>query len=206
MNYKYAFRKTETVGTSLDDEESFGTDLRTIILKKFDSLINYNFRVSEKKDLRIKEMVQRVSHEDATVQVTFDVKKFRFTPKFDYTNDVTRLGTGLKTQDLTTLTPSMLVRADLALPKGLKLPGASKPLLFTNRIIWTTTMSMAQKTSPITIADNSRLLSVNTSGDYEIAKNLRMTMNGALSRLWHKYPKEEEFISYQLGSTLTFQF
>ncbi|MBI5883619.1 MAG: hypothetical protein HZB91_11010 [Elusimicrobia bacterium] len=206
MNYKYAFRKTETVGTSIDDEESFGTDLRTIVLKKFDSLINYNFRVSEKKDLRIKEMVQRVSHEDATVQVTFDIKKFRFTPKFDYTNDVTRLGTGLKTQDLTTLTPSMLVRADLALPKGLKLPGASKPLMFTNRIIWTTTMSMAQKTSPITVADNSRLLTVNTSGDYEIAKNLRMTMNGALSRLWHKYLKEEEFISYQLGSTLTFQF
>ncbi|MBI5622437.1 MAG: hypothetical protein HY924_01525 [Elusimicrobia bacterium] len=206
MNFKYSFRKTEAVATSLEDEESFGTDLRTIVLKKFDSLINYNFRVSEKKDLRINEMVQRVSHEDATVQVTFDVKKFRFTPKMDYTNDVTKLGTGLKTQDLTTLTPSMLVRADLALPKGLKLPGAAKPLMFTNRIIWTTTMSMAQKTSPITVADNSRLFTLNTSGDYEIAKNLRMTMNGAFSRLWHKYLKEEEFVSYQLGSTLTFQF
>ncbi|MFA6317186.1 MAG: hypothetical protein WC943_07195, partial [Elusimicrobiota bacterium] len=206
MNFRYSFRKTETVATSLEDEESFGTDLRAIVLKKFDSLINYNFRISEKKDLRINEMVQRVSHEDATVQVTFDVRKFRFTPKFDYTNDVTRLGTGLKTQDLTTLTPSVLVRADLALPKGLKLPGAAKPLMFTNRIIWTTTASMAQKTSPITAADNSRLLTVNTSGDYEIAKNLRMTMNGAFSRLWHKYLKEEEYVSYQLGSTLTFQF
>ncbi|MBI4676379.1 MAG: hypothetical protein HY748_02230 [Elusimicrobia bacterium] len=206
MNFKYSLRKTETVATTLEDAESFGTDLRTIVLKKFDSLVNYNFSISEKKDLRINEMVQRTSHEDATVQVTFDVRKFRFTPKFDYTNDVTRLGTGLKTQDLTTLAPSLLVRADLALPKGLKLPGASKPLMFTNRIIWTTTMSMLQKTSPITIADNSRLLAVNTSGDYEIAKNLRMTMNGALMRLWHKYLKEEEYVSYQLGSTLTFQF
>ena len=37
-------------------------------------------------------------------------------------------------------------------------------------------------------------------------RNLRMTMNGAASRLWHKYLKEEEFVSFQLGSTLTFQF
>ncbi|MBI5208637.1 MAG: hypothetical protein HY927_01530 [Elusimicrobia bacterium] len=206
MNFKYSFRKTEDVAHSIEDEESFGTDLRTIVLKKFDSLINYNFRIAEKKDLRINQMVQRTSHEDATLQVTFDVRKFRFTPKVDYTNDVTRLGTGLKTADLTTVTPSLLVRADLALPKGLKLPGAAKVLLFTNRIIWTTTVSMVNKISPLSVADNSKLLTLNTSGDYEIAKNLRMTINGSLGRLWHKYLKEEEYISYQLGSTLTFQF
>ncbi len=40
----------------------------------------------------------------------------------------------------------------------------------------------------------------------EIAKNLRMTINGAVSRLRHKFLKEEEFVSYQTGSTLTFQF
>ncbi len=206
MNFKYSAHRTETVDTSVDEDEAFGTDLRTIIRKKFDTLINYNFRTAEKQDLRVKQVTERASHEDATVQVTFDIRKFRFTPKVDYSNDIKRLGTGVKTQDLTVITPSLLVRADLAMPKGLKLPGASRPLLFTNRIIWTTTMSLANKFSSITQADNSRLFSLNTSGDYEIAKNLRMTMNGAVSRLWHKFQKEEEFVSYQVGSTLTFQF
>ena len=65
---------------------------------------------------------------------------------------------------------------------------------------------MALRSSPVTIADNSRLLNLNTNADYEIAKNLRMTINGAVSRLWHKHLKEDEFISYQFGTTLTFQF
>ena len=79
-------------------------------------------------------------------------------------------------------------------------------LAFTNRIIWTTTLSLAVRDSPITINDNSKLFNLNTSADYEIAKNLRMTLNGAMSRLWHKYLKEEDFISYQFGTVLTFQF
>jgi hypothetical protein len=149
---------------------------------------------------------QVTKHEDATVQVTFDVGKFRLTPKTDYTKDSNTLGTGVVTQDVEVVTPSILARADLALPAGLRLPGSAKPLLFTNRIIWTSTLSMALRRSPVTVADNSKLLSFNTSGDYEIAKNLRMTLNGSMQRLWHKFLKEEDFISYQFGTTLTFQF
>jgi len=99
-----------------------------------------------------------------------------------------------------------LARADLSLPRGLVLPFMDKPLLFTNRIIWTSTLAMALRSSPITVADNSKLLTFNTSGDYEIAKNLRMTLNGAFSRLWHQFLKKEDYISYQFGTTLTFQF
>ena len=39
----------------------------------------------------------------------------------------------------------------------------------------------------------------------EIAQNLRMTLNGTVQRLWHKFLPDEDFISYQLGTTLTFQ-
>ncbi|MEK7383027.1 MAG: hypothetical protein AAB262_07045, partial [Elusimicrobiota bacterium] len=122
------------------------------------------------------------------------------------THDSTTLGTGVKSQDVEVLIPSILMRADLALPSGLRLPGSAKPLLFTNRIIWTTSASLANRRSPVTVADNSRLFSMSTSGDYEIAKNLRMTLNGSAQRLWHKYLKEEDFVSYAFGTTLTFQF
>jgi hypothetical protein len=58
----------------------------------------------------------------------------------------------------------------------------------------------------VTVVDNSKLFSLNTSGDYEIAKNLRMTLNGSAQRLWHKFLKEEDFLAYSFGTTLTFQF
>jgi len=206
MNFKYTKRTTENVGSTLQTEDSFSTDLRTIVIKRYETLILYNNRSSKNKDLRIDANTQLTKHEDVTTQVTFDIRKFRFTPKVDYTKDTTKLGTGVKTQDVEVITPSILVRADLALPSGLRLPGSAKPILFTNRIIWTTTASLAQRRSPVTVADNSRLFSLNTSGDYEIAKNLRMTLNGSAQRLWHKFLKEEDFIAYAFGTTLTFQF
>jgi hypothetical protein len=206
MNLRYASRRTENIGLSLATDQTFGSDIRSIVRKRFDTLITYNTRKAVTRDLRVEQNTQKTAHQDSTAQVTFDLRKFRFTPKVDYSRDVTELGTGVRTQDLTIITPSLLVRADLALPRGLMLPGAKKALLFTNRIIWTTTLSLANRSSPVTQADNSRLFSLNTSGDYEIAKNLRMTLNGAAQRLWHKFLKEEDFISYQFGTTLTFQF
>ncbi len=206
MNFKYSKRTTENVGSTLQTEDSFGTDLRTIVVKKYETLISYNQRKSNNKDLRIDANTQNTKHEDVTTQVTFDIRKFRITPKVDYSKDTAKLGTGVKTQDVEVITPSILVRADLALPAGLRLPGSAKPLLFTNRIIWTTTTSLAMRRSPVTVADNSRLFSLNTSGDYEIAKNLRMTLNGSAQRLWHRFLKEEDFVAYAFGTTLTFQF
>jgi hypothetical protein len=206
MNFKYSRRTTENVGTSLGTENSFGSDIRSVVLKKYDTSLSVNVRRTNTKDLLVDANTQKTAHEDASGQVTFDVRKFRFTPKVDYSRDVTSLGTGAQTQNVTVITPSVLMRADLALPSGLRLPGSSRPLLFTNRIIWTTTLSLAQRRSPITTIDNSRLLSLNTSADYELAKNLRMTLNGSAQRLWHLYLPEESYLSYALGTTLTFQF
>jgi hypothetical protein len=206
MNFRYSAHKTETVGESINTEEALGTDLRTIILKRFDTSLSFNQKSSISKNLIVNENTQQTAHQDATLQVTFDIKKFRFTPKTDYAHDTAQNGLGIKSQDLTVITPSLLIRADLALPRGLLIPGTSKPILFSNRIIWTTTTSLTWRESPVTIADNSKLFSMTTSADYELAKNLRMTLNGAASRLWHRYLPQEDFISYQFGTTMTFQF
>jgi hypothetical protein len=206
MNFKYSLRTTENVGATLNTTNSFGTDIRSVILKKYDTSLSFNLSRTTNEDLQISANTQNVHHEDASVQTTFDVRKFRLTPKVDYAHDSTALGTGIQSVDLTVITPSLLARADLALPSGLRLPGSSRPLLFTNRIIWTTTLSLANRKSPVSPIDNSRLLSLNTSADYEIAKNLRMTLNGSAQRLWSLDLPAESFYSYTLGTTLTFQF
>lgn len=206
MNFRYSSRKTENVGASIATEQSLSMDLRSVIRKRYDTLVSYNRRNSHNLDLRVDANTQKTAHQDATVQVNFNIAKVYLTPKVDYTFDESALGTGVKTQDVTVITPSLLSRMDVALPRGLLLPGAKKPIMFSNRIIWTTTLSLAHRRSPVTQADNSDLASLNTSGDYEIAKNLRLTLNGSMARLWHKYLKQEDYISYSMGTTLTFQF
>ena len=206
INFKFAKRTTEVLATSFNSDTAIGGDIRAIIRKRFDTTITVNLHNTRQRDL-IQDVDTNITHhEDATLQTTFDISKFRFTPKVDYAKDTTTLGTGVQSQNVMVITPSVLARADLALPRGLMLPFTGKTLLFTNRVIWTSTLSMAMRSSPVTQADNSKLLSFNTSGDYEIAKNLRMTLSGAASRLWHKYLAEENYISYQFGTTLTFQF
>ena len=209
LNLKYAKRDTLNVGIKRDDSDSFGTDLRSVLTfwkNRFDTTISLNTRNTQSRDLRINEVTQRTRHRDATIQSTFDIRKFRFTPKVDWNSDITEQGTGKQTVNTSILSPSLLIRADLALPRGLYLPIARRTLKFTNRIIWTNSFSYTMRNSPVTIAENDRVFNFNTSADYEIAKNLRMTLNGAASRLWHKFLKENEFISYQFGTTLTFQF
>ncbi|MBI4051551.1 MAG: hypothetical protein HY400_03505, partial [Elusimicrobia bacterium] len=206
VNLKFSRRTNETVNVTLTNETSFGNDFRFLFKERFDTATTFNTRTSQNKDLRTDKISQTVFHRDASAQTTFDIRQFRFTPKLDYLFDQTVLGNNVVTAETAQITPSLLVRADLTLPRGLYIPFTGKTLIFTNRIIWTTTASLARRRSPITISDNSDLFSLNTSGDYEIAKNLRMTLNGAAQRLWHKFLKQEDFISYQFGTTLTFQF
>ncbi|MBI4351413.1 MAG: hypothetical protein HY550_08240 [Elusimicrobia bacterium] len=206
INLKYSRNTNEVKAVSLDTSGTYGTDLRFRLLNKVDTAASYNLRLTEKKDLRVNQRTQAVTHNDATLQGTFDYRKFRFTPKADYVSDKTRAALGVVTANTRTITPSLLIKSDFQLPKGLKLPFMKKTILFTNRIVWTTTLSYAIKSSPITIADNNRLFSLNTSADYEAAKNLRLTFNAGLQRFWHKFLKQEEYLSYQAGSTLTFQF
>jgi hypothetical protein len=206
LNFKFSKNKKENINVNIEQSSSYGTDLRFKLLNFLDTAISYNLRLSDKKDLRINQTLSNTSHNDLTVQGTFDIKKFRFTPKVDYSSDLTESGLGVITQDSIAITPSLLMRSDFKIPKGLRLPFMKNTLAFTNRIVWTTTLSYAIKKSPITIAENSRLFSLNTTTDYEATKNLRVALNASIQRLWHKYLKQEEYLSYQIGSSVTFQF
>ncbi|PIU20433.1 MAG: hypothetical protein COT18_02320, partial [Elusimicrobia bacterium CG08_land_8_20_14_0_20_59_10] len=206
LNLKYSRNTTQAVEVSLEKTYAYGADLRFRLLNWMDTSASYNLRLGNKLDLVANKVTQDTRHNDATLQGAFQYHKFRFTPKVDYVLDKTATTLGVVTQNTRVITPSLLIKSDFTLPRGLKIPFTKTTLALTNRIVWTTTLSYAIKSSPITIAENSRLFSLNTSVDCEMAKNLRLTLNGGLQRFWSKFLKEEEFLSYQVGSTLTFQF
>ena len=206
VNLKYSKNSNETKDISLDLSDTYGLDLRLKLLNYFDMATSYNTRLTDHKDLRLNQKVSSTRHYDATMQSTFDYRKFHFTSKVDYVYDISKGGLGIVTQNTKTITPSLLIKTDLLLPKGLKLPFIKQIFVFTNRITWTTTLTYAITRSPVTVADNNRLFSLNSNADYEAAKNLRLSFNAGIQRLWHRFLKQEEYVSYQAGSTLTFQF
>lgn len=206
INLKFARRTTENVGSSFGVDQNVGMDFRFMGWRRYDTAFSFNQKDTSSEDLRIGKITQEAVHRDMALQTTFDVRHWRFTPKIDYAFDRSVQGNGVVNQDVTVITPSVLGRADLALPRGLRLPFTKKDLVLPNRLIWTSTLSLAFRRSPVTQGDNFRLLNFTSNGDYEIAKNLRMTLSAGLQRLWHKFLKQEDFISYNLGTTVTFQF
>jgi hypothetical protein len=206
LDLKYSRNTAETVSTNMTNTRTYGFNLRFLLFKKIDSLVTGNMKTTDSYDYTTNSDSGSTLHRDATVQGAFEVGKFRLTPKVDYNYDQTMSASDVLTQDVTTITPAFSARGDFATPKGLLLPFMKKPLLFTNRIIWTSTLSFAIKRSPLTEEDNSNLLNFTTIADCELSKNLRLAINGAAQRLWHLYLPSEEYISFTAGSTMTLQF
>ena len=205
LNLKYSRRRTRTSFVDNKLSNRFGSDLKFLFWDKFDTALSFNEKTSVDTDLRTLKITQQTLHRDAAAQTIFSLLIWRLTPKVDWSLDKTFKGKVLSEQ-VRVITPSLQARADINLPAGLKVPFRAKPLTFTNRIIWTTNASFAIKRSKLKKKDNTNLLDISTNADYEIARNLRMTLNGSLQRFWHRFEKEEDFISYAIGTTLTFQF
>ncbi|MBI4802243.1 MAG: hypothetical protein HY796_06930, partial [Elusimicrobia bacterium] len=92
LNLKYTANSNESKAISLDASKTYSLDLRFKLLNYVDTAMSSNLRLASKKDLRINQRVQRSVHQDATLQGSFDHKKFHFTPKIDYVRDLVQRG------------------------------------------------------------------------------------------------------------------
>lgn len=204
-NLKYSNNISEVVGVSEDISRNFGFDFRFYLMNFMNTSLNYNIQTGEKKDLRVNQIVSYTRKRSFSLQGSFDVKTYRFTPRFDYSNDFAKSTLGTVITNTTVITPSLLIRTDVRIPKTIKLPFISETIL-DNRIIWTTNLNYNIRRSPISLNDNNRLLSLNSTAEIEASKNLRLSLNASLQRFWHKYLKQEDYLSYQVGTNIILQF
>ena len=88
----------------------------------------------------------RNGNDQLGLQASFNLGKWRFTPKYDYSKQqaTVRFSSGQLTTDLTKRTPALQVYADLFLPAGLRLPFGDL-MVFSNRIRTTNTVSLTQQ-------------------------------------------------------------
>lgn len=208
LKIKYSDIKSETINTSLSDNQTFGTDLRFLLMNTFDTNLSYIQSTTDKDDLKNATPLSAYLRRDFTAQTTFTYKKMRITPKFTYILDskkeLTNQALALVTQ-VKEIVPAVTFKLDFNLPHGFALPFTSKQYLTTNRVIWTTNLSYSRRRA-FTVDDNRDLLDINTNLDYELSKNIRFTLSAAFQKFKHLYIKENSYTAYNIGTLMTIQF
>ena len=98
------------------------------------------------------------------------------------------------------------MRWDFNIPRGVRLPFINRVYNATNRVIWNTSISYTDKSSPVEVSDNYEKYDLTTSLDYEMSQNLRFNVSGGYTRLKHAYVRTEDYDSYNFAANITVQF
>ena len=206
LKLHYSWVKQTNVGMDEQITTQKGADLRFMLINYFDTLLNYNEQDMRKRDLRAWTSLEERTERNISAQTSFYVRGIRFTPKVLYNLHEKRLVAGALSESSTKWEPSLNIRWDFNLPRGLRLPFVNKIYRTTNRVIWNTTFTYTDKKSPVEVKENYRLFDFTTAMDYEISQNLRFTLSGGISTLKHAYVKSEDFTAYNVASNITVQF
>ena len=197
---------TQTTEQSQDGlETQYGGDLRFILFNYFDNVLNFTRKKSDTQDLRAGTNLERYEDEDLSVQTSFYIGNLRLTPKLTYTSHDKWL-VGKLSESTTETIPSLTLRWDFNLPRGIWLPFVNRNYNATNRVIWNTVLSYTDKSSPVEVTDNYELYDITTSLDYEMSQNLRFNVSGGYSILKHAYVATEDYDAYNFSANITVQF
>lgn len=205
LKLKYSLSTNETLGKDYKEDTAYGGDFRFVLFNYFDTTLTYNEQQQNKTDLLVDRQLAFYERRDFSAQTSFTHKAFRFTPKINYIYDRSTEVGNILVNDVKEIVPSLNVRVDFNLPFSFRLPLFGANYLMTNRVIWNTTASYSRRRS-YTIEENRNLVDFSTSLDYEISKNMRLTLSGAFQNFKHLYIKEDSYTAYNIGTMLTIQF
>ena len=205
LKLKYSLSTNETLGKDYKEDTAYGGDFRFVLFNYFDTTLTYNEQQQNKTDLLVDRQLAFYERRDFSAQTSFTHKAFRFTPKINYIYDRSTEVGNILVNDVKEIVPSLNVRVDFNLPFSFRLPLFGANYLMTNRVIWNTTASYSRRRS-YTIEENRDLVDFSTSLDYEISKNMRLTLSGAFQNFKHLYIKEDSYTAYNIGTMLTIQF
>lgn len=206
LKLRYSLVDKTNIGTDKTLQEQYGGDLRFMLFNRFDTVLTYTRQTSEKNDLRAGSLLESLLDDTFSAQTSFYTGSMRWTPKVTYKNHEKRLYQGQLNESTQEMIPSLNMRMDFNMPRGIHLPFLNRMYNATNRVIWNTTLSYTDKTSPVEVKDNYKSWDFNSSVDYEISQNLRLNVSGLLQFLNHAYVETEDYIAYAFSTSVTIQF
>ena len=206
LKLRYSQVKQKNIGTDEQKNTQYGGDLRFMLWRYFDTVLNYTRHETNTWNVRGNYSAQRTLDDDVSAQTSFYVKAMRITPKVLYNSHDKWLARGLVSESYTQWIPSLNLRWDFNLPQRWKIPFVDRMYNAVNRVIWNTTFSYTDKKSQVEVKDNYRLFDATTSLDYEMSQNLRLTLSGGLTVKDSTYVKSEDYTAYHVATNVTVQF
>lgn len=206
LKLRYTAIESETEDSSRGMQYKYGGDLRFLLFNKFDTVLIYDKKSSWIDDLRAGQSLENIDGQDFSAQTSFYLGNWRFTPKILYSTYEKQIVNGQVSESTKEITPSLTVRLDFNLPRGVKLPFINRIYNATNRVIWNTTVAYKDRTSPVEVKDNYQSVDVVSSLDYEVSQNLRFNVAGGVTWLNHAYVETEDYVAYNLAANFTVQF
>lgn len=206
LKLRYTAIESQTQGSTQGQQQKYGGDLRFLLFNKFDTVLVYDKKNSWTDDLRAGQSLENTTGTDVSAQTSFYMGNWRFTPKILYSMYEKQIVNGQLSQSTKEITPSLAVRLDFNLPRGIKLPMLNRIYNTTNRVIWNTVLAYKDRSSLVDVKDNYNSIDVTSSLDYEISQNLHFNMAGGLTWLDHAYVETEDYVAYNLSANITVQF
>ncbi|WP_428897365.1 cell surface protein SprA [Parelusimicrobium proximum] len=206
IKLRYTMISNEVKGSEEKLQTSGRLDLRFLFINRFDTLITASMRNYERTDLKAGSSLEDTYENEYTAQTSFNMGRFRITPKIVYADMEKKQTNGVLTESVNDVTGSLNARMDINLPGGIWIPFVNRNYSTTNRIIWNTTASYQKRRSDVAVAENKNVWGVNTSLDYEISQNLRLTISGGVESVESLYVETDSYLGYNASTVLTIQF
>ncbi len=205
LNFKVLHKVTTTKTVSRTINDNYSTDYRFLFVKKYQLYFDYTTTINreEKPPTTLQRLTQTQS---TTGQINFNIRIWRFTLRNEYKLDTEKDSYGKLTREDKTLSPSLQVYANFALPAQLRIPLIKKTIALANQLVFNSTLRWDRKRSRITLGANTDTCTLSTSIDYTLSSNSRMNLGVGASRFWNRDDKKMDYYSYEGTMQIIIQF
>lgn len=200
-------RVTEVFFEELTESESSGLDLRFTLFKKYDCSLLSNWTDGSIRDLKTNLLKEQTQGNQYSAQVGTRFGSWRLTPRVAYSKDEKIDGTGRALQDLEKMGADIAGRFDKAYPGGFRLPFMKKAFSNVNRLTLDAKLAYERRSSVLNFErDNTDTYGGEAIGEWEIARNFRLSFGGKASLVKNRAKPEDGLTTVGITSKLVIQF
>ncbi len=207
VNYRYTQRTAETFKEDTSDNLTQGLDYRLTFIKRYDIFMSMSKTKGETTDLRTGLLKSSLDGFNHTLQVGTKLGRWRLTPSGGIRSDVSKDGTGRLLQDIQVQSASVLGRFDKSYPGGFRIPFTQKIFANVNRLTLDAKLGFDRRISSLNFErDNTDTYTAESTGEWEISKNFRLSFGGKLGLINNRARSEDGYMTVEVNSQLVIQF
>jgi hypothetical protein len=207
LNVRTQSKQVLTASVDSNQSNTFDSDLRFNLLRKYDISMNVSNASNSDFDLINNLTAAQGSSFAWGTQSGINFGVWRVTVRYDDSQTWQKDASDRLTQQLFSKTFTGTVYSNVSFPQGVRIPFTSHSLPLTNKLVFNSTVKYARLASSLNVErDNTDTYTLNADADYEVSKNFRLAFGLGYSRLLNRTNSDFNYSSISASSRLTIQF